>query len=77
MKLFQDIWTWLDGKKTILAVVAMFIGKTLTGLETDVIGTQVPAIDTIVNICNSIATYLGILGIGHKAVKANGSGSAK
>ena len=77
MSFFTNIWNWLDGKKTIIAVVLGFVVKSLTSLETDVIGAAVPGIDSIISIANTLMGWFAVLGIGHKVLKAGDNSAPK
>ena len=57
MNYITQVWAWLSGKKTTIAMILLFVYGGLSFL-----GTDLPWL-------KDIAVWLGAIGLGHKAVK--------
>jgi hypothetical protein len=70
MRFILDLWKLLNGNKTAIAGGLALTAVFLADMQTN-IGVHLAWMDWTIGAINTIATYLGILGVGHKIVKIN------
>ena len=75
MKLLKKIWTWLDGKKTMLGTVLFILGEGLQYFSDSFLTgiwhlAPIPHLTQIIASLNWFATVLGGTGLLHKGVKS-------
>jgi hypothetical protein len=64
-----NFWIWLDGKKTVIGALLLWLGLFLHDFVIGQLGVTSAAVPTIIDFCNWLGQILLPVGIMHKAAK--------
>lgn len=69
MNLLLGLWTWLDGKKTIISAICLTIALVMKQLLVDLNGYDPAWVEFVIKNLNYIGEAFGVTGLLHKATK--------
>jgi thiol:disulfide interchange protein len=65
----RNLWQWLDGKKSTIAMIILFLATFLNEVVIGQWGATADWLPKVISTLNWIGMTLGTVGMGHKAIK--------